>query len=263
MQRPDIAQEIVEFYSRDYDERARLTDRAHGRLEFLRTRELLRRFLPPAAEVLDVGGGPGTHARWLAEDGHRVHLIDPVPRHVSQAAAHGTFTTELGDARHLAQNDASVDAVLLLGPLYHLPLRADRIAALDEARRVLRPGGLVAAAAISRHALLLDQMATGRLTEQTPSGTDGIDATAATGRTDNFTTAHFHAVGELRDELVEVGFTGIELFGVEGPGWTILRGSFASEEEPFFASALTAARITESDPALQPASAHLLAFGRT
>src|SRR3981081_726397 len=77
-----------------------------GLLEFTRTQEILRRHLPPApATVLDVGGGPGTHARWLASDGHRVHLVDPVALHVRQAleatAAQPDhpFTASVGDAR--------------------------------------------------------------------------------------------------------------------------------------------------------------------
>ena len=69
------------------------------------------------------------------------------------------WSATLGDARKLAFPDRSADAVLLLGPLYHLTERADRLAALREARRVLRPGGVVFAAAISRFASLLDGLA--------------------------------------------------------------------------------------------------------
>lgn len=58
-----------------------------SRIEFARTKELLQRFLPPPpADVLDVGGGPGTYASWLAGLGYRVHLVDVVPLHVEQAA---------------------------------------------------------------------------------------------------------------------------------------------------------------------------------
>lgn len=81
--------------------------------------------------MLDVGGGPGTHARWLAEDGYRVHLVDPVPRHIAEAEASGC-SVELGDARALSARDDSYDVVLLLGPLYHLVDAADRRTALAE-----------------------------------------------------------------------------------------------------------------------------------
>ncbi|HEU5430890.1 MAG TPA: class I SAM-dependent methyltransferase, partial [Thermomicrobiales bacterium] len=139
-------------------------------LELVRTRELLTRFLPsPPADVLDVGGGAGVYSSWLARLGYRVLLVDPMPLHVAQAQAAAAaqpdapFAATLGDARALAQPDASADAVLLLGPLYHLIERADRVQALREARRVARPDGVVIAAAISRFASLLDGMQAGWL----------------------------------------------------------------------------------------------------
>src|SRR5204862_1547957 len=128
-----------------------------GQLEFTRTRELLQRYLPPPpAVILDVGGGPGTYALWLAGLGYEVHLIDILPLHVEQAlrASEASSRARLagavvGDARHLDVPDGSADAVLLLGPLYHLIERSDRLAALREAHRVLRAGGVIFAAAIS------------------------------------------------------------------------------------------------------------------
>ena len=77
-----------------------------SRLEFARTKELLERFLPPPpALVLDVGGGPGAYASWLADRGYRVHVVDAVQLHVDQAleAGGGRFTAALGDARDLAE----------------------------------------------------------------------------------------------------------------------------------------------------------------
>jgi hypothetical protein len=67
-------------------ERARLRGENGQRLEFVRTWELLERYLPPPpARVLDVGGGPGAYALPLREAGYDVGLVDPVPLHVEQA----------------------------------------------------------------------------------------------------------------------------------------------------------------------------------
>jgi len=107
-----------------------------------------------------VGGGPGVYACWLSAQGYEVHLVDASPLHVEQARAaserlpnNPLASVRLGDARQLDVADAAVDAVLLLGPLYHLTERADRLTALRESARVLRPGGHVFVAAVSRFAL--------------------------------------------------------------------------------------------------------------
>jgi len=144
-------------------EASREEDRLAGglrELELVRTREILRRHLPvPPRRVLDVGGGTGIHAAWLLDDGYQVHLVDLTPRHVDEALARlggRGLTAGLGDARRLPRADDSFDAVLVLGPLYHLHETNDRVAALREARRVVRVGGLVAVAAINRFASLFD-----------------------------------------------------------------------------------------------------------
>ncbi|HEY7873687.1 MAG TPA: class I SAM-dependent methyltransferase, partial [Actinomycetota bacterium] len=119
-----------------------------GPLELARTKEIIERHLADRPmEILDVGGGPGVYAAWLADKGHRVSVIEPIARHVEEArAAHPAVRAELGDARSLADADSSVDVVLLLGPLYHLVEADDRRTALREAARVLRPSGVLFAA---------------------------------------------------------------------------------------------------------------------
>src|SRR3954453_14266552 len=90
------------FYAHGYDEDVRLTRSPHGRLEFARTVELLGRVLPaPPARVLDVGGGTGIHARWLAGGGAAVTLLDLMPEPVAQAARIEGVRAGVGDARAL------------------------------------------------------------------------------------------------------------------------------------------------------------------
>jgi ubiquinone/menaquinone biosynthesis C-methylase UbiE len=236
-----------------------------SRIEFARTKELLERFLPPPpGPVLDVGGGPGAYAAWLAERGYRVHLVDPVPLHVEQAEQRGGFTTELGDARRLAQDDSSFAAVLLLGPLYHLTDRADRLLALAESRRVVRTGGIVAVAAISRFASLLDGLVHGYLAE--PAFRAIVERDLAEGQHRNpdgrlewFTTAFFHHPDELGRELTDAGLDLEGVFGIEGPGWML---PHLWDDPQGRENVLVAARAIEAEPTLLGLSAHLLAVGR-
>ncbi|MET9416753.1 methyltransferase domain-containing protein [Streptomyces klenkii] len=267
---PQVDPEIIDFYADTFDEATRLTATADGMLEMARTQELLRRHLPPApAAILDVGGGPGVHARWLAADGYRVHLVDPVVKHVAQAAEAG-ITAELGDARSLTADDGSYDATLLLGPLYHLLERADRDQALAEARRVTVPGGLILAAAINRYASLFEHTATTWLDRE--SVRDAVADILATGVHEpgrkGFTAAYFHTGRELADEMRAAGLRDVRVYAIEGPTWSLLKaaeqhtGEPVSLNSPLFRAALAAARAAEPYPDLLAASSHLLATGR-
>jgi len=241
-----------------------------SRIEFARTKELLERFLPtPPARVLDVGGGPGRYATWLAGSGHAVHLVDPVPLHVEEAmaAARGLanpFTAATGDARHLDVPDDDFDVVLLLGPMYHLIEREERMAALQEARRVVRPGGSVAVAAISRFASLLHGLIYGELGDPTFSGIVDRDLREGQHRnpTENqawFTTAFFHHPDELRDEVTEAGLEVEGVFGVEGPGWLL---SDQWDDPVGRETILRVARAVEREQTMIGVSGHLLAVAR-
>jgi SAM-dependent methyltransferase len=102
-------------------------------------KDILGRYLPPLpAMIADIGGGSGRYALWLAEHGYQVYHRDLVELHVQQLldelARHPglAIDTTSGDARQLGLPDASMDALLLLGPLYHLPRHRDRVQALTE-----------------------------------------------------------------------------------------------------------------------------------
>src|SRR5215468_5935028 len=105
-----IAEDIQRYYARG-GERARLSS-GIGRLEFLRTWDILMRTLPPApAQILDVGGATGVYAAPLAHLGYDVRVVDPVPGHVAAAVRRPGVTAAIGDARQLDELDASADAV--------------------------------------------------------------------------------------------------------------------------------------------------------
>jgi SAM-dependent methyltransferase len=261
---------ILRHYEEDIREEDRITS-GMGRLELVRTQEILRRHLPkPPADILDVGGATGVHAAWLAADGYRVHIVDLTPRHVEKARADlGPLgvTAELGDARHLAPADATFDVVLLLGPLYHLVDRADRVQALGEARRVVRPGGVVAAAAINRFASLFDGLSQGFLFE--PAFRAIVERDLLDGCHQNpdqhphwFTTAFFHRPDELAGEVVDAGLDLVELVGVEGIAHWVRHLEEHWETDAGRETILFAARAVEAEPSLLGLSSHLIALAR-
>jgi SAM-dependent methyltransferase len=249
------------------EERERLAQ-SRGVVEFERTKELVLRRLPgPPSVVADIGGGPGRYSLWLAGRGHRVEHRDLVPLHVEQLRAEAGpgpgIRTAVGDARDLDLGDAAVDAVLLLGPLYHLRRRADRVRALREARRVVRPGGPVFVAAISRWAPRLDGVLTLRLYESRPQLRELIDEVERTGWApplvpDSF-SAYCHRPGQLRAELRAAGLEVVDLVSVEGLAFTLDDLDQRMLDPLAREVVLETARVLERVPELLGIGPHLLA----
>ena len=264
---PEPESEIVAHYN-VYEEAERLTD-ADGRLEFLRTIEIIQRHLgPPPAVVVDVGGGPGVYAKWLAEAGYRVHLFDIVPRHVEavRQTANSMVTADIADAREVPMSDHSVDAVLLLGPLYHLVDRVERVKAVAEARRILRPGGPMLAAAISRFAPAIDgvvqDFAADPIFRQiVERGLVDGQHRNPTGDPRYFTTAFLHHPDELRREVLDAGFAEVDVLAVEGIGWAVPGLDEVLDNPGGRDRLLDVLRRLETEPSLLGASPHLLAVG--
>jgi SAM-dependent methyltransferase len=270
---PKPPDEVLRFY--EVSEEAGRLELTYFPLERARTQEIVGRHLPPPpAAVLDVGGAAGAYSYWLAARGYEVHLVDPVPLHIRQAqeaaAKHPAplASARVGDARALEREGSTVDAVLLLGPLYHLQEKEARLAALREAWRVLRPGGWLFAAGISRFASLLDGLRTGMIFDE-PAFAAIVERDLADGRHRNdtgtlafFTTAYFHRPEELAAEVAEAGFESTAVHAVEGPG-AFLHDFAQRWRDPVERATLLRflARV-EREPALLGGSPHLLVVAR-
>jgi ubiquinone/menaquinone biosynthesis C-methylase UbiE len=267
------SEDVSDHYASGYEEDRLKT--GHGKIDRERSRELLERFLPKApATILDVGGGPGGHALWLARSGHEVHLVDIVPLHVEQARQASEkqpdvplASAEVGDACALSWNANTVDVVLMFGPLYHLTDRQDRRNALVEAHRVLKPNGVLLAVGISRFASALDGLRAGFLKD--PCFAEIVDQDLKDGQHRNptdkpeyFMDTFFHHPDELRDEVSDVGFTVSGIYGVEGPSWLVPDIENWWKNETYRQELLRIARSLETEPSLLGVSAHLMAVAR-
>jgi SAM-dependent methyltransferase len=263
---------IERFYELTFEE-SRL-ESGPSRLEELRTRELILRHLPtPPATVLDVGGASGVYAFWLAELGYDVRLIDAsarlvgVARQRNASAPRPLAACTIGDARDLAEANESADVVLLLGPLYHLVEAGDRRQALNEAFRVLRGGGMLLAAAISRWASVLDGLSRDLLADDEFAHI--VEGDLASGhhrnpsnKPDYFTTAFFHRPEDLQSEAGGAGFDVVGLYGIEGPAWMLPDFADRWDDEKRRDVMVRVARLIESEPAMIGVSAHMMVVGR-
>jgi ubiquinone/menaquinone biosynthesis C-methylase UbiE len=270
---PTLPSEFYSHYGSGYE--ASRLDAGMGRLEHARTVELIERYLPePPAAILDVGGGPGTYACWLARKGYEVNLIDAMPLHVEQARAasaaqpeHPLAGATVGDARALDCADGSADLVLLFGPLYHLTQRQDRLTALKEAHRALRPGGALLATSISRFTSVLDGLRKGFIDD--PDFVDIIKQDLKSGQHRNpgnhpeyFMTAFFHHPDELSAEIKEAGFRHEATLAIEGPGWLLQNLDDHWRDQHRRERLLTAVRWLEGEPSVLGVSAHMMAIAR-
>lgn len=237
------------------------------------TPHVSRRVAPPA-RVLDVGGGPGAYATWLAADGYTVDLIDPVPLHVQQARqaaarAARPFSASLGDARHLPASDRSADVVLLLGPLYDLDADGRR-QALTEAIRVLRHDGMLVAAAISRAQPVAARRAAhglaGRRDLRRHCRSGSYDRPASQSRPGRapewFTTAWLHRPDELRRELEDAGLAVEAVLADEEPLALLNDLDERWQDDSERGRLLRAVQSVEHESSMLGVNAHLLAIAR-
>ena len=245
-------------------------------MEAARTKELLSRLLPEGRlRLCDIGGGIGYYADWLAGLGHEVTLVELAPSAVEYARAHQTapYRAETGDARDLSLLESgSMDAALLMGPLYHLLEREERLLALREAHRMLKPGGLLIAAGISKFSsatwavsvygekndFLDDEVYFGML-----EGEILENRHIRPREYPNFLSrAYFHTPEGLREELAEGGLSPEGLYAVESCIWFCPTLQEKWERPESRERLLRLVRMTEQEPSLLGVSPHFLAVGR-
>lgn len=249
-----------------------------GRVEWAVSTETLRTYLPSKGRVLDLGGGPGRYAIWLAQRGYRVVLADISPAMLDLAreriaAAGPAVSANIeavieGDACDLPMfSHAEFDAVLCLGPFYHLPEAADRSRAGGELKRLVKPGGMLAVMHMSRYALLRRTLA---LPDErhhlrdaewlTRLLNDGIFYNEVAGR---FNSGYGARPQEIAPFFESFGFRTKTLLATDG-----LLGGLAdaatelAESDPAAHELLMRLAVrTANDPALHGNSGHLLYIG--
>ncbi len=266
-----VSKAVDDFYNHTSEEE-RLTI-GLGPLEFERNRMLIGKYLFNSTHnIVDVGGGTGKYSEWLANMGKEVWLVDPVQKHVLQAQKRSEklsnrFHTMRGEARHLDFPDSFADMVIMHGPLYHLQEKSERLKAINEAKRITKPGGIILGFAINYTASTIVGLLQGVIHEEgifemcrselatgehnAPANMPGILA-----------EAYYHRPGELKTEFEESGLGNIEMHAVEGIIWLDKNFFSSRADKKKNDHLLEIIRLTEKDADLISFSPHMMIAGR-
>lgn len=250
-----------------------------GLIEFERTKEILLENLPsPPAVIYDIGGAYGEYSWWLSSLGYEVHLFDlsetniKLSKELAEEYPGCSFAaSEVCDARKVPRADNSADAVLLMGPLYHIIDYCERIRALKECCRLLKPGGVIFSAALTPFSVLLD-----KLTVYSPGGESYLenpDFLAMVERELNdgchlnpnkevyagLGSSHLHTAKALKAELEAGGFSETVVHGVMGGAWLANNIDELWKNEKSRNVLMTTVRLLDTHEEIIGLSGHLLA----
>lgn len=250
-----------------------------GLIEFERTKEILRQLLPaPPAVIYDIGGGYGEYSYWLTLLGYEVYLYDISAKNIEMALDLEKEThvklkkAEVADTRSIDRPDESADAILLFGPLYHITEYEERQLALKECLRLLKPGGLLFTAAITRYATtlwavttydrngLLDETEFYEMLNREIKTGDHIKNPKSRYR--GMGRSYFHLPGELKAEIETAGFRGTDVVGVIGPCWLIPQLDEFWKDEQKRESIMRIVRMCEKEESILGLSTHLISISR-
>jgi ubiquinone/menaquinone biosynthesis C-methylase UbiE len=248
-----------------------------GLVEYARTKELLLEYLPkPPAIIYDIGGGYGEYAWLLTSLGYEVHLFDISEKNIEMShdlaieyPGYLLHSAEVADARNINRPDNSADAILFMGPMYHIVEYDERILALKECGRLLKENGVLFTAALTRYSCTLYALSTygvkNRLLEY-DEYCNMLYHELETGqhiKPDMFTgmgRSFFHSPNDLRQELNESGFNLNDVRGVIGGSWLVPDLDAAWKNNKAKENIMNIVRITEKDESIMSLSTHLLAM---
>ena len=251
-----------------------------GLIEFERTKEILLDTLPPAPAVIyDIGGGYGEYSFWLAKQGYKVYLYDisetniKLATELSKECSCSVMGMVITDARSIERPTESADVILLFGPLYHIVEYNERQLCLQECYRLLKPGGMLYTAAITRYATLLwattvygesnrllDENAFYEMIEHEIKTGHHIKNPESAYR--GMGRSYFHLPNELKYEIETAGFADTDIRGVVSPAWLVQDIDKIWTDESKRESIMRVVRLCEKEESIMGLSTHLLSISR-
>lgn len=252
-----------------------------GLIEFERTKELLLENLPnPPAVIYDIGGAYGEYSWWLASLGYEVHLFDLSATNIKMSSELAKeypncalASSEVCDARRIPREDNSADAVLLMGPLYHITDYDERIKAIKESFRLLKKGGVFFTAALTPYSVLLYN-----ITVYSPNSKetyledprflamverelkDGCHFNP--GIYEGLGSSHLHTAKALKSELEAGGFSDSIVHGIMGGAWLANNIDELWKNETSRNALMNTVRLLDTHEEIIGLSGHLLAVSK-
>jgi SAM-dependent methyltransferase len=260
---------VKEYYtSQVRAEWRRLVKSPYSRLELETTLHFMEKYLPPSGLVLDAGGGPGRYTYELARRGYDMLLLDAtqanldfaqrmVRRKGIRSRIKGIECGSIVDLSRFA--DGTFDAVICTGgPLSHVLDRTDRLKAISELVRVLKPGGPFLASAIGRIAVLMFILDASQAEIGDPHFQLLLDTGDYYGGR-GFTACHFYLPEEITQEFKRDDLEILALVGLQGISSVHARSfNRLAKDERRFSSWLQAHYQTCTHPTAIGMSEHIL-----
>ena len=136
-------EENLVIYYNKFNEDKRLNTK-HGNIEFITAINYINKYIKKGDKILDIGAGTGKYSIYFYNEGYDVTALELVKHNLRVLQKNEPNIKALqGNALDIKLPDNSFDIVLLFGPMYHLISFEDKLKAINETKRVLKPNGLL------------------------------------------------------------------------------------------------------------------------
>ncbi|NLB77655.1 MAG: class I SAM-dependent methyltransferase [Clostridiaceae bacterium] len=196
--------------------------------EFVFTTHIMDKYIKTSDSILDIGGGPGRYSINYAQKGCDVTLIDLSDGNIELAKVKAKehrvdFPMFVANCLDIGAMDLGMyDHVFLMGPLYHLLNKEDRIQAVKLSIERLKPGGILYCSFILDFAGIIYDLKNGPgflindLGNQSTKELINSIVTATEYVGPAFTSAYFMNQRQIEPFMQQFNLEKLHLFGQEG-----------------------------------------------
>lgn len=250
-----MTSELEKHYNK-FCEDKRLT-RRHGQVEYITSMKYIHEYLGDNknAKILDVGAGTGRYSVTLANEGYDVTAVELVKHNLGVLKSKGSSVKAYqGTALDLSRfSDNTFDMTLVFGPMYHLYTFEDKVKALEEAKRVTKPNGVILVAYVmNEYSIITYGFKENHICESIENGKVSEDFHVISKPEDLYDYVRIEDIHKLSDT---VGLERIKLISADGPA-NYIRPTLHNMDEETFKMFMKYHLTTCERPELLGASAH-------